>query len=327
MAHEIDNTKGFNAMAYVGDKPWHGLGQQMKKGQSIEQWQTAAGMDFEIHQVPALYQIKEGGFTHKIPNKKVLVRSDSGTSLSVVSDTYNVVQPKEVLEFYRDLTASAGFELETAGVLKGGAKYWALASIGQEARLLDDTIKGYLLLGTACDGTMATTAMFTSIRVVCNNTLGFAMQEAKGKTKHLVRVNHRSVFDQTQVKAQLGLAASSWDSFIKSVDVWASTSVSNEKALQYFEVVMGYEDPNVPGVYVPNKKATSKLMELYNGAGKGAGMKTAKNTVWGLINAVTEYVDHHRGRITDNRLDRALFGDGVGLKNKAITTANDLLLV
>ena len=78
MAHEIDNTKGFNAMAYVGDKPWHGLGQQMKKGQSIEQWQTAAGMDFEIHQVPALYQIKEGGFTRPIgaQNPQSFARND-----------------------------------------------------------------------------------------------------------------------------------------------------------------------------------------------------------------------------------------------------------
>lgn len=33
----------------------------------------------------------------------------------------------------------------------------------------------YVLLATACDGTLATTAQFTSTRVVCNNTLAVAL--------------------------------------------------------------------------------------------------------------------------------------------------------
>ncbi|WP_397457282.1 DUF932 domain-containing protein, partial [Pseudomonas versuta] len=31
-------------------------------------------------------------------------------------------------------------------------------------------VNGYLLLATSCDGTLATTATPTTIRVVCNNT-------------------------------------------------------------------------------------------------------------------------------------------------------------
>jgi hypothetical protein len=36
---------------------------------------------------------------------------------------YQVVQPRIVLEFYRDLTEVSGYELETAGVLKEGRKF------------------------------------------------------------------------------------------------------------------------------------------------------------------------------------------------------------
>jgi hypothetical protein len=39
-----------------------------------------------------------------------------------VSNRYQVVQPREILEFYRDLTEISGFELETAGVLKEGRR-------------------------------------------------------------------------------------------------------------------------------------------------------------------------------------------------------------
>ena len=37
-----------------------------------------------------------------------------------------IVQPKEVLEFYRELVKEYGYTLETAGALDGGRKVWAL---------------------------------------------------------------------------------------------------------------------------------------------------------------------------------------------------------
>jgi phage/plasmid-like protein (TIGR03299 family) len=90
-----------------------------------------------------------------------------------------VVQPREVLEFYRDLTEVSGFELQTAGVLKAGKKFWALARTGKEANLKgSDLVRGYVLLATSCDGSLATTATPTTIRVVCNNTLTIAINGA-----------------------------------------------------------------------------------------------------------------------------------------------------
>ena len=327
MAHEIDMSNGQANMAYVGDTPWHGLGQQLKVGASIEQWRKAAGMNFSIYTSPVQFESAESaGDPMTFNGHNVLYRSDTKMPLAVVSDKYQVVQPKEVLEFYRDLTADAGFTLETAGCLKGGKKYWALASIGKDAKILDDQIKGYLLLGSACDGSMATTAMFTSIRVVCNNTLGFAMEEAdSGKAKSVVRINHRTTFDDAKVKAQLGLAANSWDSFIYNVGVWSKTKVDLDQAQAYFDQMSSYT--TTEGETKVSERTSKYLMELFAGGGKGSDLKSANGTVWGLVNAVTEFVDHHRGRTTDVRIDRAWFGDGIATKEKATTLANDLCVV
>jgi hypothetical protein len=65
-------------------------------------------------------------------------------------------------------------------------------------------------------------------------------------------------------------------------------------------------------------------MELFAGAGKGSTLKSANGTAWGLVNAVTEFVDHHRGRSNDVRIDRAWFGDGLKTKELATDLANDL---
>jgi len=176
MAHLVEQ------MAYVGATPWHGLGNRLTQKQPLEVWQREAGMNWQIQDSPVHFKADTVGnlsTIHSFPEQKVLYRSDTKAPLSVVSNRYQVVQPREVLEFYRDLTEVSGYELETAGVLKGGRKFWALARTGQGTALKgNDQVNGYLLLATSCDGTLATTATPTTVRVVCNNTLTISLNGA-----------------------------------------------------------------------------------------------------------------------------------------------------
>ncbi len=153
MAHLVQQ------MAYVGAEPWHGLGNRLPAKQPIEVWAKSAGMDWTIQESPVRFMadsIGSLGTIHSFEDQKVLYRSDTKEALSVVSQRYQVVQPKEVLEFYRDLTDVSGYQLETAGVLKGGKKFWALAKTGQSTALKgNDQVRGYLLLATSCDGIKA----------------------------------------------------------------------------------------------------------------------------------------------------------------------------
>ena len=184
MSHLIER------MAYVGETPWHSLGTQLPARQPIDVWAENAGMNWLILEAPVQYRPFAGqgeAPLQTVDEQKVLYRSDTQAALSVVGGRYKIVQPREVLEFYRDLADAGGYELETAGVLKGGRKLWALARTGHSAQLVGrDTVDGYLLLATSCDGTLATVAMPTSVRVVCNNTLSVALKGAV----QCVRVPH-----------------------------------------------------------------------------------------------------------------------------------------
>ena len=145
-------------MAYAGEKPWHGLGNRLAPQQPIEIWKRQAGMDWKIDEAEVRYVAGSHnlGVIHAFPGQKALYRSDTRAPLSVVSKRFQVVQPGQILEFYRDLTACNGFELETAGVLREGRKFWALARTGQSTTLKGrDRVDGYLLPATACDGTLA----------------------------------------------------------------------------------------------------------------------------------------------------------------------------
>jgi len=251
---------------------------------------------------------------------KVLYRSDTLAPLSVVSPRYKVVQPHEVLHFYNDLVHAGGFELETAGVLKGGKKLWALAKTGQETLVRSgDRVKAYLLLATSCDGTLCTTAQFTSVRVVCNNTLQIAVGDSTGA----VKVPHSTVFDPLAVKDALGLGLSDWDVFMRNIKALSQRPISPEEARQYFADVL---DEPMPVEDATPSKAMQQLHALYSGAGMGSMLTGTRGTAWGLVNAVTEYVDHHRrARSSDYRLDSAWFGQGATLKQRAINKSLILL--
>ncbi len=229
-----------------------------------------------------------------------------------------------MLEFYRDLTEVSGYELETAGVLKGGRKFWALARTGQGAALKgNDQVNGYLLLATSCDGTLATTATPTTIRVVCNNTLTIALDG----TSRAIKVPHSTRFDGDLVKKQLGIAVSQWDDFMYRMRHLAERKVQWHEALGFFMNVMCETSPTGPlPEQLPNERALRKVQELYEGRGRGSQLDSARGTAWGLLNAVTEYVDHERrARSTEYRLDSAWFGQGAQIKQRALDTALQLV--
>lgn len=317
MSHDIDFSTGQPAMAYVGEKPWHGFGEELPANQGIEEWVQAARLNWEIQMSPVRYLFNDRALL--MPDRFVLARSDTGAPLSIVSSDYQVVQPKEVLEFYRELVSRRHYTLETAGALDGGRKVWALAKTGLAADISSnpqDKLGAYVLLATSCDKTLATTACFTSIRVVCQNTLNFAVQDVKSAKRRSIKINHSQKFDVNQVHADLGLMEASWDRFIEDLNPMAEIPLTDEQARAYFESLLLSEKEREDRKFSTKKeREIAHLMSLYKQA-PGQSLNTSKNTLWGAVNAVTYFVDHVRSSSTD-RLDSAWFGVGNQLKDKA----------
>ena len=351
MAHLVET------MAFVGQTPWHGLGNELTPNQPIEVWAQQAGMDWRIESSDVSYMAQnEKGQSIIMPfeEQRVLYRSDTHAPLSVVSQRFQEVQPMEILHFYKDLTEQSGFELETAGVLKGGKKFWALAKTGQSSALKGkDISNGYILLATACDGTLATTAQFTSIRVVCNNTLAIALKAHNSTANNagVVKVPHSTRFDAEKVKQQLGISVRAWDEHMYEMKQLSQRKVTQQEAAAYFDAVfnntslsIAEQDESIVQFYrnaampnqvpvtsttnkadnktEPNGRAMSKVMTMFNGHGRGAELSSAKDTAYGLLCSITEFVDHERRAMSqDYRLDSAWFGAGAAIKQRGLEQA------
>jgi len=300
---------GEAAIAYVGEKPWHNLGKELTPNSPIETWLEESGLGFTLATTPIFYKSSPDNVyaMDKFSGKRVILRTDTHQALGIVSDRYKIVQPKEVLYFFEDIVK--GFAtLETAGVLRDGAHYWALAKMEGEFNLASDKVQQYMLLASSADGSLATQARITTVRVVCNNTL----QLCQGKGD-VVKVRHNSVFDPRSVKAQLGEINESFKSFQLMAENLAKVKMDSAKAAKFFMQILGGDENKL-------SRQAKRAVELFEGAGIGADMESAKGTAWGALNAVTQLVDHELARTEDARLRSAFFGHGNTLKQQAFDT-------
>ena len=302
------------------------IAQNLTNGASIEQWQQEAGLNWNADSSAVMYKVGEQA--REMKGRKILYRSDNGNPLSVVSNRYKPVQPSEVLEFYRDLTARHGFQLETAGSFKGGRKIWALANT-HEAIVLpgNDHLKNYLLLATSFDGSMATTARHTSVRVYCENTLTIA---TKGKADATVR--HSAAFDADKVKLDLKVG-DAWVEFSRQATAMSHRPITHKDSLRYlFDVYYELANDEAIKEFHEDKKhdrEVRKFLDRMNTAlfeAPGAKADSSRGMLWGVLNAVTYDVDHAmRAHTSENRMDKALFGSGETLKQRALEKALVLL--
>ena len=345
MAHELDATKGRAAIAYSGETPWHRLGQKLAPGATLEEWIGAAGLDYEVKKALVQYAIADGSL-RTMPGRDVLYRTDTGAALGVASERYKIVQPREVMEFFRDLVAGMGMKLEVAGALRGGAIYWATARIGLDAAIgkLRDRHEAFLLLSTSADGSRATDARITDTRVVCANTLAVAMSTG---AESAVRTKHSSTFCATATKEALGLVdwESSWNVYREKLADLARVDVTPQEAESFFAELLrpagdrakprkdlgaqSFEDLlNAPvGASVnlaakakePAERAIRGLADLMDCYQTAPGARPG--TAYGLVQGVTRYVDHGRGSDADKRLTSAWFGQGADLKTRAFEKA------
>lgn len=333
MAHELDFSTGEAAIAYRGELPWHGLGYQITEDMSLDDMREAARLNWSVERAPIEYHFQNEIKT--MANRSVLYRSDTGEALSVMSENkYHIRQPAEIVEFFRDLCDYGGFEIETLGALHGGAKVWALAKRKDVVDdIKGDIIKPYIMLADSYDGTLATVARFTTVRVVCQNTLN--MSERDKATQ--VKVNHSVKFDADKVKTQLGRIDESFAEYMETMRNLAKVKMSEKTRERFFRKLFApkslldetgdswlnckIDDEKVS---TAAKNTVAELMRLA-GDGNAAGNQFAPNTDYNALQTVTYFLDHKARSKGGLHWQSANFGPNASKKELALELLTDKL--
>ena len=186
------------------ERAWHGLGQVVDEPMFVKDALRLCHADYNVGLQPVIAlseqlrsAMENGEFINAAMLKDLLVdntmatmRLDSNKSLGIVSDKYGIVQNEDAFKFV-DMFCSGKFAdrdntpvIETCGVLGNGERVFVTAKFPKSIVLdakRDDLVDMYVVFTTSHDGTGSVRCMVTPIRVVCNNTLNWAMKDNIGR--------------------------------------------------------------------------------------------------------------------------------------------------
>ena len=318
MADMIARVNGQDSFAYRGAPGWHGKGQTIQATDTLEQIQEKAGLLYNINRGRVRYAVDPKAPPSQlrpVPDKVVLFRDDTGAPLGIVSDSYQIVQPAQVLEFFREWAQLGGAQIETAGALFGGARYFVTAKIADAVRDVGngDLLVPYIFGETSADGSLATSFKETSVRVVCDNTAQIARF---GGATH--RTTHRSVWKAADARAAIENAVKDFGAYVEAARALARAKLDAAKVDELTAKLLADGDVEAAKA----KRAFGKILELFNGSGAGSHLSTSNGTAWGWYNAVTDYVDHAaRAQSDEHRFASAQSGPGAKMKDAALDIA------
>ena len=160
--------------------------------------------------------------------------------------------------------------------------------------------------------------------MVCSNTLALAHGGHKGAE---VRIAHRGDLGRKVAHARevLGLAERFYGELADRMNALARHTPSAAELEDYFGAL--YPDPPAGRNPARSRNTRDALYHLFE-RGAGQDIPQVRHTAWAALNAVTEYVDHHRTGRGDtafdrraSRLESAWFGAGAKLKERAFRLA------
>lgn len=330
MAHHLDFTKGKPAIAYRGELPWHGMGTEITNDMTLDQMIVEAGLDYSIIEMPSVYNggTEDDPEYFLTPNRKDLIRSDNRMWISEMSgNRYEVRQPKQIVEFFRDLCDFGGFEIVTLGALFDGKRVWAQAQRKGGASELDGMHKPKIFLAEGYDGTLATIAKFADERIVCANTMGIALGENSGQ----IKISHATKFNEEKVKTQLGSIDRVFSEYLEKLTLLSKVKMTDDFKIRFFSKLFApkvFEEPKLwrkapmdfEKASTASKNVVADLLKC-DEPGGSPGSDILPNTLYNAMQTVTYYVDHVARTKGEGRFASAVFGQGANRKQEAFDIA------
>ncbi len=314
-------TAAVESMAWTNQRPWHGLGTEVKDTLTPLQMVKAAEIDWTVSKREMFL---EDGV--KVPNKYALCRDSDNQFLSVVGETWKPVQNVDAIDFFTKFVHEGSMTMETVGSLYTGRYIWGLARVKDFTLGKADEIMCFLLLFQPHIHGKAMVIQFTPVRVVCWNTLNLALGAGLKGGESAFRMPHSREFnDEVKLAAEdaLGLATEQVDEFQAAAKHLVAKKAKPEVVEEYFCEVLKF-DPEKANKKKDGEVREPRMLPKFRAAleyAPGMDMPTAKGTMWGALNAVTYIVDHETGRERDTALRNAWLGHTAAIKRRAFDLA------
>ena len=300
---------------YVGKPAWHGLGTVVENAPTTMDAMRLAKMDFGVRLSEPIVAEVVSDFNQVTvqtePSKfHATVRTDTQEVLGVVNKNYKIVQNKELFEI---ADALPNAKVETAGTLFNGAQSYILMKDDEWAVNGNDEMHEYLCLMNSHNGTLSLSALPTSIRVVCNNTLSWAISQGQ---QRMIKLKHTG--DMSDKILSLKDALAEWHShkmdFRSTVQRLGRTRWKREEIQSFWMDCYQMFEGEVPkdSDTDENHNLRKKAMATFHGWSDTFDKEVqqfGQDSAWIAANAVTNWLQHKKRRTTEATVANKLIGD------------------
>jgi len=315
MSHEMYEN---DSAMYAGQSAWHGLGTVVEEAPSPYEALKLSGLDWEVEKSGALGALRHDGGISYTSEAVATIRKDTNEILGIVGPHYEVVQNKELFDVAYELGGEV--KVETAGSLKNGRQIYVLLKGDTfDATGRGDEVTEHLALLNSHDKSLSYSALPTSVRIVCANTLDMALNQG---SKRMFRVKHYGKNIQEKLQAMreaLSMYRETGKMFRHTVQElsmysWDRHQISNFW-MNVYQTIEGPVNPNPSNEEEENdyKKAVVTLDSWSETFDKERHL--AGTGPWNAANAVTNWIQHRvptrgRKRTATSKVQRNLLGDG-----------------
>jgi phage/plasmid-like protein (TIGR03299 family) len=327
MAHNLNIEN--NKASFFGTKTaWHGLGQIVEEAQTSREAIVLAGLDYDVYKSELWTPTKSGSgdATMQVPGKWATVRSDNGVPLGVVGDKYTVLQNRDAFGFIDKIIGAKEAVFQTAGALGKGERVFITAKLPEKCVIgMDDVIDNYFFITSSHDGSGSVEIAFSSVRIVCENTLRMALKSSKRKQ----RVRHTSSVTNNLLLAAdlMGITRQHIQETEELYNAMTKVRITDAELKKFIELAMH------PGKEQINSEEFSKRFSnqvervlTYTEVHPSQLVVTAKGNLFGALQSVTGYYNN----VTyyekpEDKVESIMYGTGFRNSNRALDLAMNVL--
>lgn len=302
MAHNLEIQNGEASFFTVKEKAWHGLGNVIDGCPSLQDAIKLSKTDWMVEKEP-MY-LNDGRI---IPDKYAIVRNDNKDIIGTVGSKYEIVNNTDAFSFFDFLQDECCFE--TGGVLGKGEIVFLSCKLPHHFSIgnSNDVIENYLLLTTSHNGQLALQAMFTPVRVVCNNTLNGALRENKNK---IVIRHTKSAESKIKAAHTLMGIVNNLELEMKAVydQMYKTKIVTDQKVRELVLNVIApkFEIGEESDLKTKTNNRLNEILAYYEGSETQRGIN---GTVWGVYNALTGFYQNASKHDAERKMKGILIGD------------------
>ena len=284
--------------------PWHGLGTAVEEAPDSKTALITAGLDWEVVKKDV---IVPGCST--ITDYKATVRTSDNTVLGIVTDRYKIVQNEEAFAFVDNLVDGDKTRYETAGSLRNGKTVWKLAKL-PTTKILDDEVSQFICFTNTHDGTGSVKVFMTPVRVVCNNTLNFALSTAKRSWYATHSGNIEGKLHEAE--ETLFMAEKYMEGLKKEAEELVSKKFSDMQIARMINELFPEPTTDMSDRQKENiLNGKQKFIRCYN----MDDLANFRGTGWAFVNAASDYMTHeamiNRSPYTEARFAKVLSGNNM----------------